>query len=67
MVEINIMCIQQDDIKAYNLILAKMIKHMPLSEQDKDFMYSHELKQKYDSYLILLQIKEKFYGSNVSS
>jgi hypothetical protein len=61
------MCIQQDDIKQYNLILAKMIKHLSLSESDKDFMYSHELKHKYDSYLILLKIKETFYGSNVSS
>jgi hypothetical protein len=61
------MCIKRKDINEYNLIMSKMSKHEHLSNSDKEFMLEHGLKQKYDSYVLLLDLKERFYGSNVSS
>jgi hypothetical protein len=61
------MCINQKDVQAYNLIMKKMSKHEQLSEQDKEFMVEHDLKQKYDAYNLLLDLKQRLYGSNVSS
>lgn len=61
------MCLNREDIDEYNLIMNKMSKHQSLSESDKNFMQDHGLKQKYDAYNLLLELKERFYGSNVSS
>jgi len=61
------MCISQKDLKEYNLIMAKMSKLGALSEQDKKFLYEHNLKQKYDAYNIVLDVMQKLNGSNVPS
>ena len=61
------MCISQKDLKEYNLIMAKMSNLDALSEQDKKFLYEHNLKQKYDAYNIVLEVVEKLNGSNVPS
>lgn len=61
------MCIKRKDINEYNLIMSKMTKHEKLTVSDKEFMIEHGLQQKYDSYVLLLDLKERFYGSNVSS
>ena len=61
------MCIKREDIDEYNLIMKKMSKHQSLSESDKLFMQDHGLKDRYDAYNLLLELKERFYGSNVSS
>lgn len=61
------MCIKTKDVNEYKLIMAKMSKHEQLSVSDKEFMHEHGLQQKYNSYVLLLNLKERFYGSNVSS
>ena len=47
--------------------MAKMSKLGALSEQDKKFLYEHNLKQKYDAYNIVLDVMQKLNGSNVPS
>jgi hypothetical protein len=51
--------------------MAKMSKLSPLSEKDKDFLYEHNLRQRYDAYKIVLEtvstLQEKLNRSNVSS
>jgi hypothetical protein len=61
------MCLKKEDLDEYNLIMAKMSKHQPLSEQDRLFMNDHGLSKRFDAYNLLLDIKQRFYGSNVSS
>jgi len=65
------MCIKQGDLKEYQNIMAKMSKLSPLSEKDKDFLYEHNLRQRYDAYKIVLEtvsdLQEKLNRSNVSS
>jgi hypothetical protein len=61
------MCISQKDLKDYQLIMAKMSKLDALSEQDKKFLYEHNLKQKYEAYSVVLDVVSKLNRSNVSS
>lgn len=61
------MCIQQKDMAAYRLIADKMAAHSELSEKDKQFMVEHGLEARYNGYVTLLDIKQRFYGSTVPS
>lgn len=47
--------------------MAKMSKLDALSEQDKKFLYEHNLKQKYEAYSVVLDVVSKLNRSNVSS
>lgn len=61
------MCLKKEDVDEYNLIVAKMSKHQQLNDQDKQFMFDHGLQKRFDAYNLLLDLKQRFYGSNVSS
>jgi indole-3-glycerol phosphate synthase len=61
------MCINQRDLREYQVIMAKMSRLAPLSNQDKQFLYEHNLKQKYDAYVVVLSVVEQLNRSNVSS
>lgn len=55
------MCLHSEDLAYHDKIMEKMRKHERLSSEDKQFMVEHGLQQKFDSYAMLLDIKDKYF------